>query len=195
MSIDDKFRHLRGVVRNALVWGIGWGAIVFAGVTILDITGILPEGLSWLDGLVLGAKAGVVGVVAGGAFSSVLRFLYRGKRLSEISWVRFGIGGGVITGVFVPALLQTMNLLSGDGLVPWALVLDDGLWTGVLGAVLAGGSLKLAQRADPALHGGNQDELDRPDHLDRLPAAEARDMSLAQRSRSAERTGSTRRDI
>lgn len=187
MVVDNKFRRLRGVLGNALAWGVGWSTVVFAGVTILRIAGILPEAVSWADGLEAAGKAGVIGAIAGGAFSSVIGLLYHGKRLSEISWVRFGISGGIFTGLFVPAFLQTMNLLSGDGLVPMELVLDDGLWTGVLGAVVAGGSIKLAQRADAALHARNQDELDRLESLDRLATAEEPDTSITQRSRSAER--------
>jgi len=56
--------------------------------------------------------------------------------------IRAGIVGGVVTGLFVPLFLQAMNLLSGDGFVPWELVLDDGLWTAVFGSVAAGGSLR-----------------------------------------------------
>ena len=49
----------------------------------------------------------------------------RGKQLSEISWVRFWIGGFILAGLFVPAYLQTMNVITGGGLVPWNLVFDD----------------------------------------------------------------------
>jgi hypothetical protein len=66
----------------------------------------------------------------------------------------------VITAVFVPLFLQTMNLLSDGHLVPWRLVLDDSLWTGVLGAVAAGGSLKLAQRSRAMAHERERDRVE-----------------------------------
>ncbi|HKW11732.1 MAG TPA: hypothetical protein VJO33_15200 [Gemmatimonadaceae bacterium] len=154
---ENGWRRLRGVVRNALVWGAGWSTFSFGMFTILRLFGVFPSA-TWVQGLGLAARFGIVGAVAGGAFSTVIGFLYRGRRLREISWVRFGIAGALITGVFVPLFLQAMNLISGDGLVPWRLVLDDALWTAVFGGVVAGGSLKLAQRAD-ALAGRSDGRL------------------------------------
>lgn len=162
MAGDDTLRHLRGTLVTALLWGGGWFAAVLAAVaafTLLSIVGIVPAGFSLREALSLPFRAGIVGAVVGVAFSASIRLLYRGRRLSDLSWVRFGIGGGLLTGVFVPLFLQAMNLLSGDGLVPWELVLDDGLWTAVFGGVLAGGSLKLAQRADHMLPPRARDQL------------------------------------
>lgn len=51
-------------------------------------------------------------------------------------------------------------------MLPWGLVLDDGLWRAVLGGVAAGGSLKLAQLADTALPDGTQDRVDRLEGVD-----------------------------
>ena len=79
-----------------------------------------------------------------------MKLLYRGKRLSEISWVRFGIGAAVLTGLFVPAFLQTMNLVSGGELVPWSLVFDDLVFSAVFGGVTAAGTMLLAQRHEAA---------------------------------------------
>jgi hypothetical protein len=136
---------------------------------VLRLVGIIPERVSWIQGLGLAARFGIVGFVAGAAFSSVVRMVYHGRRLSDINWIRFGIAGGIVAGVFVPLFLQMMNLLSGDGLVPWRLVLDDGIWAAVFGGVAAGGSLRLAQRADV---GASPDQLGRVESVDRLPSAE-----------------------
>jgi hypothetical protein len=81
--------------------------------------------------------------------------------------VRFGIAGGIATGVFVPLFLQAMNVISGDGMVPWRLVLDDALWTAVFGGVVAGGSLRLAQRADDIAPAPTRDRLDGVKAVDR----------------------------
>ena len=123
MSVDMWFRRLRGLMRNALVWGAGWSAFSLAVFATLRLAGVSHA--SWTQGLGLSARFGIVGAVAGGAFSSIIRLVYHGRRLRDINWVRFGIAGAVVTGVFVPLFLQTMNLISGDGLVPWRLVLDD----------------------------------------------------------------------
>ena len=161
MTVGMTFRRLRGLVRNALLWGAGWSALALGVFTILRLIGVIPERVSWVQGLGVVARFGVVGMVAGAAFSSVIRFLYHGRRLRDISWVRFGIAGAVVTGVFVPLFLQTMNILSGDGLVAWRLVLDDALWTAVFGGVVAGGSLKLAQRAKVVAAATSHDQLER----------------------------------
>lgn len=152
--MDTILRRLRGAIGNALVWGVGWFVAALAIVTALRLTGVLSP--SWRDVLFTATRVGVIGGVAGMAFSTVIRMLYHGRKLSEISWVRFGIGGGVVAGLFVPLFLQAMNILSGDGMVPWALVLDDIPLVTVLGAAAAGGSLKLAQRALP---GAGSDHL------------------------------------
>ena len=172
---DNRFRRLRGLVTNALVWGAGWSTLALVVFSTLRLTGIIPERVSWLEGLGLAARFGIVGGVAGAAFSAVIRLVYYGRRLRDINWVRFGIAGAVVTGVFVPLFLQTMNLISGDGLVPWRLVLDDALWTAVLGGVVAGGSLKLAQRADASGAATHQDQLDRSARVDRLTVGGERD--------------------
>ncbi len=161
MAVGNIFRRLRGTLGNALVWGVGWFTAAFAVFATLRVVGIIPAAVSWEAGLDTAIRLGVMGVIAGGAFSSVIRLLYHGRRLSEISWVRFGIGGGVVAGLFVPVFLQLMNWLSGDGLVPLELVLDDGLLAAVFGGAAAGGSLKLAQRVDTSLPGGTEHQVDR----------------------------------
>ncbi len=174
MSVDNKFRRLRGALGNALVWGGAWSIFAFAAFAILRLAGIW-ESISWVKGLGVAIEFGVIGTIAGGAFSLVIGLAYRGRRLSEISWVRFGIGGAVVAGLFVPLFLQTMSLLTGGGLVPWNLVLDDGLWTAAFGGLAAACSLKLAQRGDTALRAGSLDQLERVEGLDRVTSAGEQD--------------------
>lgn len=159
MTVIDGFRPLRGAVRSAVLWGAGWFTVGLGLFTALRLAGLLQPTASWADGLGIAIRFGVFGVIAGGAFAGVTRFLYYGRRLGEISWWRFGIIGGVFTGLYVPAFLQAMNLISGDGMVPWGLVLDDGVWAAVFGGVAAGGSLKLAHRTEAAAPG-----VDAPGH-------------------------------
>lgn len=154
MEAENIIRRLRGAVGTAVLWGAGWATLGFAAFAALKVTGNLPASAIWLDSLLVAARFGFIGGIVGGAFSACVGLLYRGRRLSEIRAVRFGIGGGIMAGLFVPAFLQTMNLLSGDGMVPMGLVLDDGAFAALFGAVAAGGSLLLAQRAQTALPGG-----------------------------------------
>ena len=62
--------------------------------------------------------------------------------------MRFAILGAVIGGAGVPLFLQTMNVLSGDGLIAWHLVLDDAVWAAPFGAAAAAASILLARRAE-----------------------------------------------
>lgn len=140
-------KRIRAIVRNAVIWGAAWAAVPAALFTTLRLIGVVPDSVSWHDGLGLAARFGIVGFVAGAVFSTVVGVAYRGRRLAEINWVKFGLAGGALTAVVVPLFLQTMNLLTDGHLIPWHLVLDDSLWTGVLGAMAAGGSLKIAQRS------------------------------------------------
>lgn len=150
MPAEKNFRRLRGAIRNALVWGVCWSALTIPTYAILRVTGMISDTSSWLNVIPLAVRFGVVGTIAGAAFSVVVSVFYHGRRLSEISWIRFGMAAGVVTALFVPAFLQTMNLISGDGLVPWRFVLDDIPATGVFGAIAAASSLRLAQFADKA---------------------------------------------
>lgn len=167
MSARAIFRRLRGGIRNALVWGACWSALSIPTYTILRIIGIIPGTFSWLNVIPLAAKFGVVGTIAGAAFSVVVSVFYHGRRLSEISWVRFGIAAGVVTALFIPAFLQTMNLISGGGLAPWKDILDDVPATGLFGAIAAATSLRLAQFADKAFP-EPQDQFERSGAMKRL---------------------------
>jgi hypothetical protein len=155
MDSDNIFRRLRGAVGNAVVWGLGWTTLGLVVAAAGKVAGVFP--LSWLDTIGVAVRFGIVGGIAGGAFSLAIGLLYRGRRVSELSPVRFGIGGGIVAGVFVPAFLQAMNLLSGGGMIAMKYVLDDGLWSALFGAVAAGGSVLLAQRARTRLPVASQD--------------------------------------
>jgi hypothetical protein len=149
MESDDIFRRLRGALGYALVWGSGWSILFLAAFPLLRLTGILPQTMPWTDGFILAAILGTVGVFSGGMFAGAVNLLYRGRSLSQINWLRFGIAGGTFTGLLIPTFFQTMNWLSGDGFVPVELVLDDALITAVFGGLAAAASLKLAQQVEP----------------------------------------------
>lgn len=151
-----------------MLWGAGWTILGFAAFAALKVNGMLPESVIWLDGLMIAPRFGIIGGVAGAGFSAFVGLLYRGRRLSDLRAVRFGIGGAIVAAAVVPLFLQTMNLLSGDGMVPMELVLDDSLWAAVFGGVAAGGSLLLAQRAQARLGGIGRDQPGLPGSADRL---------------------------
>ena len=191
---ENKFRGLRAVLRNAVTWGAAWAVAGGAVVAVLTLfnpgpgVGSLVErvGTALLSGIGWGVRFGIAGAVIGTAFSSVIRLRYRGRRLADISPMRFAIVGAVVGGVGVPLYLQAMNVLFGDGLIAWGLVLDDARWATVFGAAAAAGSILLARRADAHQQRTHPDQLEGVDGLDALPAAEQPATSIRQRSRSAQ---------
>jgi hypothetical protein len=150
MSENTGWRRLRGVIRNAAVWGAVWGGLGTAVATLFRLSDKISPGIALMDGIGMGVRIGVMGAIASGVFATFISLAYSGKRLSEISWVRFGIGGCIVAGVFVPGFLQTMNLITGGGLVPWNLVADDFLFSALFGGITAAGTMKLAQMDEAA---------------------------------------------
>ena len=187
MADESRFPRLRAAFRNAVVWGVGWGAFGTVVATAMRLADRIPLGGAILDGIGMGIRIGFMGALAGTAFFAYIAAAYRGKRLSEISWVRFGIGGFIVAGLFVPGALQMMNLLTGGTLVPWNLVLDDFVFSAFFGGITAAGTMILAQR-DEAAHPITVEELLHRMENDSLGAGDAVEYRrAAERARSAER--------
>src|SRR5690242_17656871 len=133
----------------------------------------------------MGIRIGFIGAIAGTAFFAFIGLAYRGKRLRDISWVRFGVGGAVLAGLFVPAFLQTMNLITGGALVPWNLVFDDLVLSAAFGGITAAGTMFLAQRYE-AKHPVTVQELLERMEQQTLATGEAVKFGKPERSRSVE---------
>lgn len=149
-------RRLRGVIGSAMVWGVASGGAFLGAYLAAGALGFLEGGLGLLDGIGMAIRVGVMGGIAGGGVSALISLAYRGRRLASIDWRRFGLVSGVATALFVPAFMQTMNVLSGDGMVAWNLIDGDALFMGICGTVIAAGSMKLAQRAEAAAARGSE---------------------------------------
>lgn len=141
-------RRTGAVVRNGVVWGAAWGTAGVGVVSALLLTGNAPPDATWLKALGLAARIGVVGGMAGMLFALATMLLYRGRRMREMSWVRFGLAGAVVSGLGMPLVLQLLNILSGDGPVAWHLLTDDIPLLAVLGGGAAAAWLWLAQREE-----------------------------------------------
>lgn len=188
---DDRPRRLRATLRTALTWGAAWalaGGAIVAMLALFDpdpgIESLVERvGLAIFAALSWGVRFGLAGVVIGTVFSSVIGISYRGRRLADISPVRFALLGAVVGGVGVPLFLQTMNVLSGDGPIAWGLVTDDAIWASVFGAAAAAGSIWLARRADALPREPRSDQLEPGGVPADQPAGEERKISLAHRLR------------
>lgn len=187
MSDEKGFTRLRAAFRNAVVWGVGWGAIGSAVAMAMRFIDNIPFRNAVLDGLGMGIRIAFIGAIAGTAFFAFISLAYRGKRLRDISWIRFGIGGAILAGLFVPAFLQTMNLISDGSMVPWNLVFDDLIFSAVFGGITAAGTMFLAQRHEAAYPVTVQELLDRMERQT-LDVGEAATYRKPERSRSAERS-------
>jgi hypothetical protein len=190
---DNRSRGIKAVLRNAVTWGAAWAVAGGTIVTALSlfypgpgIESLLERlGMAIFSGISWGVRFGIAGAVIGTAFSSVIRLAYRGRRLADINPLGFALLGAVVGGVGVPLFLQTMNVLSGDGPVPWGLVTDDAVWASVFGAAAAAGSIFLARRAEALAPGSPLDPLERADDPETLPTTGQRETSISQRSGSS----------
>ena len=185
MSHQVKSRRLRGAFKNALVWGAAWGGLGSVLAALTRLVDNIPLWQALLDGLGMGIRIGVAGAFVGAAFSAFISVAYREKRLSEISPVRFGIGGAILAGAFVPAWMQTMSLLTGSGLVPWNLINTDVVFSTVFGGITAAGTMLLAQR-DEAKHPVTIEQLLNRMERESLGAGGVATSQTTQRSRSAQ---------
>jgi hypothetical protein len=145
MSDKSTLSRLRGAFKNAIVWGVSWGALGTVVTSTMRFMDKIPPANAILDAIGMGIRIGFMGGIAGAAFAAFISLAYRGKRLSEISWARFGLGAAVLIGLFVPAFLETMNLLTGGHLVALSLVADDFLFSAAFAGITAAGTMKLAQ--------------------------------------------------
>jgi len=135
--MSDLVLKLRGALGNALVWGAGWfvGSVVL--LLTLPLLLDLPFQVPGFGAALRGAATfGITGALVGGAFSAYLGLAYRGRDLAGISSALVAVGGAGL------AALVSL-LVGGSVLIP-----------AVLGAVTAGGSLKVAQRAENRLEPG-----------------------------------------
>ena len=166
MTFDNVYRRLRGVLGNAIVWGAGWFIVALIVTTAVGLIG----GASlarWPDAVRGALMFGVMGGIASTAFSLFIALRYRGKRLSDISWIRFGIGGGIVAGLFVPTFIIVMRFLSGDPFLAVQALLRNGIVGLAFGGAAAAITMKVAQSAERSLPTGRSDpgEIDAPHRL------------------------------
>jgi hypothetical protein len=157
MSDETRFRRVRAVFRNAVVWGVSWGALgsIFAG--LMRLADNIPFWFALLDGIGMGIRIGIAGALAGAAFSAFISVAYRGKSVRDISAAKFGLGGAIFAGAFIPAWIQAMSLITGGGFVPFDLINTDLIYSSLFGGITAAGTILLAHR--DAAANPDEDEL------------------------------------
>ena len=186
MAEEKKSRRFWAGFKNAVTWGVIWGALGTAVATVFRLSDNIAFPFAVLDGIGMGIRIGVVGALAGAAFSTFMSIAYRGKRLSEISAAKFGIGGAIVGGLFVPAWMQSLSLLTGGGLVPFNLINSDIVLSTLFGGITAAGTMILAQR-DEAKNPVTVEQLLNQMERESLAPGEMADYAAKERARAAER--------
>lgn len=138
--------RFRGGVRNAVLWAVTFGLIGLV-IALFAVSGPGTEAPSrWIPVLSLALRFALFGLICGTLFGWLTGLLFEQERFARYGRVPVALCGAIGTAVFVPLFMQTMNLLSGDGLVAWGLVLDDAVWAFFFGGIAALGSLEMARR-------------------------------------------------
>ncbi|MES2176896.1 MAG: hypothetical protein V4550_03440 [Gemmatimonadota bacterium] len=138
---------MRGTIKNTVIWGIGWAVLGFATNMVMRTTGIINAPISVFDSAVVGLKVGLGGAIAGVAFSAFIAFAYRNRRIQEISWLKFGVGGAVVTVASITIFVQGASLLGGGRLIEWHYMQSTLAMFAAFGFSVAAISMKLAQLA------------------------------------------------
>lgn len=138
------FRRLRGIIGNAVFWGIAWFAIAFT----IQAIGRFPNSILALQAF-LGPStvAGLFGSMTGAVFSAYIAARFRNNRLEDIGAGQFALGG-VLIGLLAALLLQATGFLP-QILIPSDLryVLYGMAVFGTIGGVTALSSIKIARRS------------------------------------------------
>lgn len=162
--MKNLVRRLTGAAKNAVVWGATWSALAFATILGLRAIGVVvPAEIGVLDAIGMAIRVGIAGGLAGGVFAGFVSLAYRGRRLSEIRWTRFALGGAVVAEMFMLAFFAIPGLATGDGFPPLGDILSDLVIAAAFGGIAAGASMWLAQRAETRSIGA-------PDRYDALHA-------------------------
>jgi hypothetical protein len=162
MGEGGGWRRLKAIFRSAVAWGVTWGALGSVWATLMRIGDNIPFPMAILDGIGMGIRIGFGGGLAGAAFATFISLAYRGRKLGEISTVKFGVGAAIFAGAFIPVWMQTMSLISGGGLVPFNLIDTDIIYSALFGGITAAGTMALAKRdaaQNPELSSGNDPDL------------------------------------
>jgi hypothetical protein len=154
--MSGLLRRVRGAIGMGITWALGWTPIgALAGATLAVVFG---PGIPLFWAMKLNAVVfGVLGLIGGTIFSTVLRLTEGRRTFDELTLPRFtlwGALGGVVLGGVTVALG-----LWGAGNLPGVAAMLTGITT-VLGAASAAGTLAIARAADRRERLGASSEVD-----------------------------------
>lgn len=150
-------RRVRATLGNAVLWGVAWFTGAFLAYGGLSMLGVLGYGLGMVAEAAL--NIGIIGGVAGLAFSGWIRLRYVDRELSDIRPWSFGLSGALASAFLVPTFVALGRILTGAPALDLTTLLVSGLVAAILGGGTATGSLAAAQMAAGELEPGPRDRV------------------------------------
>lgn len=109
-------KKLKAALGNSLVWGGAWAGGSVALAAVLTWMGVVSVPLNPEELFQIATWYGLVGVVAGGAFSGLLPIAFRGRDVLSVRTALFLIGGiaaGVLVSPVLPGPVWIAAILGG----------------------------------------------------------------------------------
>ncbi len=133
----------RGVLRTATTWAIGLSALASTLLIGGVVLGLVPAEVFGIRELVaLAARTFIGGGVMGTLFALSVARRERGRRLSELSYPRFG-ASGFLAGV----ALGTAVVVATPGVLPVSVAVAGAIGLGLIGTGFSLATLAFARRA------------------------------------------------
>jgi len=155
-------RRLRGAFGTAVTWSVSWALAgpVVSFLAFLVIPDLRLERFFDVLPMLMTMAAGS-GFVGGGLFSLALGVVYRRKAVGELKPVRMGVWGA-LAGMLLPLVAMLISAAAGEGPVYFDTLATTLITTGTLGLATGAGMVKLAQRGDRQIGGGEASDRSLP---------------------------------
>jgi hypothetical protein len=146
------FRKLRAILATAITWGLVWVPFALVPFGIAAVIGGQAPSLRILGAIALGQ--GLVGIINGAVFASVVAVFGRRKTFESISlpWIATC---GAVGGALFPFAVRGLLIAATDLPIPLTALAGALVTNAVLGAGCASLSLSFARRA-PELSSGSR---------------------------------------
>jgi hypothetical protein len=142
--MSGLLRRVRGAIGMGITWALGWAPIgAVAGAALAIVFG---PGIPLISAITVNATVfGLLGLIGGTIFSTVLRLTEGRRTFEELTLPRFTLWGAV--GGLVLGGVTVLLGLWGAGNLPGVAAVLTGITT-LLGAGSAAGTLAIARGAD-----------------------------------------------
>jgi hypothetical protein len=113
---------MRNVLKISLLWGIAWALLAAAAAVVIGI--VRPQEIDAGEGPIdVAPILGRVGLIAGAAFALLLAIAERGRRMSEIPFLRAVLWGTIAAALYpllTDRVLEVFVLAPFGALLAWA---------------------------------------------------------------------------